>query len=48
VSAWVAVGGICLKREIWADSSGRIAFEIRRGQQVDWSAGWFDPPVDLT
>jgi hypothetical protein len=32
----VCRAGICLKEEAWADSSGRTAFEIRRGQQADW------------
>lgn len=44
----VCRAGICLKEEIWADSSGRIAFEIRRGQQADWPPGWFNSPVDFT
>ncbi len=41
----VCRAGICLKEETWADSPGRTAFEIRRGQQADWSAGWFNLPV---
>jgi hypothetical protein len=42
----VCRAGRCLKEEIRADSSGRAAFEIRRGQQADWRAGWFNSPVD--
>jgi len=42
----VCRAGRCLKDEIRADSSGRTAFEIRRGQQADWPAGWFNSPVD--
>jgi hypothetical protein len=41
----VCRAGICLKEEAWADRSGRTAFEIRRGQQADWPAGWFNSPV---
>jgi len=44
----VSRAGICLNKEIWADSTGRTAFEIRRGSQADWPSGWFDSPVDYT
>ena len=44
----VCRAGICLKEEAWADGSGRTAFEIRRGQQADWPAGWFNSPINFT
>jgi hypothetical protein len=44
----VSRAGICLKKEIWADGTGRTAFEIRRGPQADWPSGWFYSPVDYT